>query len=284
MNSFTHQTRRQAFALLASISFLIGFAFPQAEAAKKPKPTSIDLIPTITSVSIANGQLVASGTATATVKGTTTTVPFSGVPVNLALAEDQSAAGACPILDLELGPITLDLLGLVVETSPICLKITAYEGGGLLGDLLCGIAGLLDGGLGLDEILSGQALVVDGVTILPGLTTAEVDSLLAELPVLLSGALDQLVNAVLVFITEIDSRGTCAILHLELGPLTLNLLGLEVVLDDCAGGPVIVDITAETGQGNLLGNLLCELLGGGAIDLGATLQNLLNQILGLLNQ
>jgi hypothetical protein len=70
---------------------------------------------------------------------------------------------------------------------------------------------------------------------------------------------------------------------LELGPLALNLLGLEVILDNCSAGPVIVDITGETGLGNLLGNLLCELLGGG-INLGATLQGILNALTGLLTQ
>ncbi|MFL6596652.1 MAG: hypothetical protein ACJ8KF_01640 [Chthoniobacterales bacterium] len=37
-----------------------------------------------------------------------------------------------------------------------------------------------------------------------------------------------------------------------------------------------------TRQGNLLGNLLCQLLGGGLINLGATLQQIVNQIVGLL--
>jgi hypothetical protein len=76
---------------------------------------------------------------------------------------------------------------------------------------------------------------------------------------------------------------TCAILHLELGPLNLNLLGLQVVLDDCDDGPVVVDITGQTGKGRLLGNLLCELLGGGLISIDSTLQGILNQILALLS-
>jgi hypothetical protein len=45
---------------------------------------------------------------------------------------------------------------------------------------------------------------------------------------------------------------TCQILHLVLGPLDLNLLGLHVHLNR-----VVLDITAESGPGNLLGNLLC---------------------------
>jgi hypothetical protein len=45
--------------------------------------------------------------------------------------------------------------------------------------------------------------------------------------------------------------GTCDILHLTLGPLDLNLLGLMVHLDR-----VVLDITAQSGPGQLLGNLL----------------------------
>jgi hypothetical protein len=52
---------------------------------------------------------------------------------------------ACEILDLRLGPITLDLLGLVVRTNRIQVRIDAVPGpGNLLGNLLCAITGLLD--------------------------------------------------------------------------------------------------------------------------------------------
>jgi hypothetical protein len=71
---------------------------------------------------------------------------------------------------------------------------------------------------------------------------------------------------------------TCEILHLELGPLDLNLLGLMVHLDK-----VVLDITAQSGPGNLLGNLLCavaHLLDSNPSGIG--LANLLNQLLRLL--
>ncbi len=51
------------------------------------------------------------------------------------------------------------------------------------------------------------------------------------------------------------------------------------MLDDCNGGPVVVDVTGQRGRGNLLGNLLCGLLGSGKAGLGATVQNVLDQIL-----
>jgi hypothetical protein len=56
---------------------------------------------------------------------------------------------------------------------------------------------------------------------------------------------------------EITQQGRrCRILHLDLGPLFLDLLGLEIDLSR-----IILDITAVSGPGNLLGNLLCALVG-----------------------
>jgi len=278
MNSF-RQGRFRTLALFLSIAFLWAFEVPTAQA--RPRG-SINPVPTIQNISFQNGQLVASGTVAATVNNRTTTQSFTNVPVNLSLAPDQSAAGACPVLDLALAPINLDLLGLVVETSPICLNITAYEGGGLLGDLLCSVANLLNGGLSLDQILSGLGLAdpVSGAAILPGLATDQIGSLLTGVTDLLNAALGNLFQSVVTAIDSGAAQHTCGILHLELGPLDLNLLGLGVTLDDCNDGPVIVDITAENGQGNLLGNLLCGLLNGGGINLGTTLQTLLSGILG----
>ena len=75
------------------------------------------------------------------------------------------------------------------------------------------------------------------------------------------------------------SAASCDILNLVLGPLDLNLLGLEVHLKQ-----VVLDIIATSGAGNLLGNLLCAV--AGLLDGGAALGQiaaLLNQILGILN-
>ncbi|HEX5475246.1 MAG TPA: hypothetical protein VFX12_11340 [Vicinamibacterales bacterium] len=76
-----------------------------------------------------------------------------------------------------------------------------------------------------------------------------------------------------------QSTASCPILHLVLGPLDLNLLGLAVHLDQ-----VVLDITAVQGPGNLLGNLLCavsNLLNGTASPV-SQLVGLLNQILAAL--
>jgi hypothetical protein len=55
-----------------------------------------------------------------------------------------SSQVACNVLTLVLGPLDLNLLGLRVQLNRVNLRITAIPGGGLLGDLLCGIANLLN--------------------------------------------------------------------------------------------------------------------------------------------
>jgi len=71
---------------------------------------------------------------------------------------------ACTILELDIGAIRLELLGLVIDIAPIAIDITAIPGGGLLGDLLCALAGLLSGinlgNLGNVLGLLGQLLTV----------------------------------------------------------------------------------------------------------------------------
>jgi hypothetical protein len=60
-------------------------------------------------------------------------------------AQLPSIPGACEILNPQLGPIRLDLLGLVVRTNRINVRIDAVPGeGNLLGNLLCAITGILD--------------------------------------------------------------------------------------------------------------------------------------------
>ena len=93
-----------------------------------------------------NGDLVALGTFTGTVTNGSGDVLSSGsqqvaVPVDVAASN-----GSCQILDLVLAPLDLDLLGLQVHLDQVHLNITAQQGpGNLLGNLLCAVAGLLDG-------------------------------------------------------------------------------------------------------------------------------------------
>jgi hypothetical protein len=96
------------------------------------------------------GNLTATLTnATGGVLGSVTNLPVS-LPV-------LGGSGTCHILDLTLGPLHLDLLGLVVDLNQVNLHITAQSGpGNLLGNLLCGVAHLLDsnGTPGLTNLLN----------------------------------------------------------------------------------------------------------------------------------
>jgi hypothetical protein len=49
------------------------------------------------------------------------------------------APGPCQVLDLVLGPLHLNLLGLVVDLNQVHLQITADPNGGVLGSLLCSL-------------------------------------------------------------------------------------------------------------------------------------------------
>ena len=55
--------------------------------------------------------------------------------------------GSCEVLNLMLGPLHLDVLGLIVDVyganrnEPVQVLITANPAGGLLGQLLCGVGG-----------------------------------------------------------------------------------------------------------------------------------------------
>lgn len=250
-------TRRKAAAALVALTIMICTGAPAAAPKKPASPTPFNVLPIlITSVTVANGQLVANGLV-----GTT---PFQA-PITLTPGAVPDG-GTCPVLDLSLGPIHLSLLGLNVDTSSICLQITAIQGGGLLGNLLCSIANLLNGGTSLANVLAG-------------LTTAQLNTL--------NSGLTQVLNqAVLIPLSRSDAvaAAACNVLSLDLGPIDLNLLGLRVQLNNCNKGPVTLDITATPG-GGLLGNLLCSLsnlLGNGAPAAIAALLGNIASLIGAL--
>lgn len=192
----------------------------------------------ITGVSIQNGQLVSQGLLGAN--------PFTAP---LTLSTSPSADPSTSILNLHLDPIHLNLLGLKVDTSPICLAITAQSGSGnLLGNLVSDVAHLLDQGTPLGTILSG-------------LTSDQQSLLTGSLSSLLSNVANDITAPSSVGTPAASTAGTTNILHLSVGPLNLNLLGLDVRLDNCSNGPVTVDVSAQSGPGNLLGNLLTDVAG-----------------------
>ena len=92
------------------------------------------------------------------------------IPISVNHAAVGSAA-VCPILNLTLGPLDLNLLGLVVHLNQVHLVINAVSGpGNLLGNLLCDVAHLLDSTPGLSPAqLSGLLNILQQLVALPAL-------------------------------------------------------------------------------------------------------------------
>lgn len=140
--------------------------------------------------------------------------------------------------------------------------------------------------LTLTGVLNGSATLLDG-TVVPVVNQA------FTTPIELSRASTRGANAIMTPVSAATCETTsaaasvipvsfravqlasCDVLFLDLGPLHLDLLGLTVDLSQ-----VVLDINAVTGPGNLLGNLLCALLG--LLDITALLTSI-TQLLEAIN-
>jgi hypothetical protein len=162
-----NRIRTAAFAVLLVCAVSLGAA-STASAAQEPAKTPLTRTVNVTGTkgfkgtlaidrfATRNGKMVAIGTLKGTVrkngkakrvKARTVTLPASvvGAGSGAKAAQVPPIPGACQILNLVLGPINLNLLGLVVRTNQINLRIDAVPGAGnLLGNLLCAITGILN--------------------------------------------------------------------------------------------------------------------------------------------
>ncbi|TDB88697.1 hypothetical protein [Actinomadura sp. 7K534] len=156
-----------------AVALLTVLALTAAPASAREAPAPLDSVPvtgtaddgstftgtvTPTAFTSQDRQLLLNGTLDGTMRdasgATTGTVTDQAVTLPVGLP-----SASCPILDLTLGPLDLDLLGLTVHLDRVVLDITAVSGPGkLLGNLLCAIAGILDGpgDLGLLPALLAQ--------------------------------------------------------------------------------------------------------------------------------
>jgi hypothetical protein len=150
--------RLMSIALLVAVMTAFAFGPMVSVQAQAPTPTlTVPVTGTIPDIggvftgtfdiqrfTVVNGVLSAVGTLTGTLTDALGNVigTVTNVPITLPVA---NIGATCEILDLELGPLDLELLGLMVHLDRINLEITAQQGGGLLGDLLCSVADLLGG-------------------------------------------------------------------------------------------------------------------------------------------
>ena len=162
------------------------------------------------------------------------------------------------------------LLGLVTLPAALAQPVAAPAG------VTVPIAGTFtDAGGGTGRFVGAfhiQRFAVDGNQIVA------VGRLTGTLTDSLGNVLGSIVRTISLILDAAATQASCEILHLELGPLDLNLLGLVVHLNK-----IVLDISAQPGPGNLLGNLLCAV--ANLLNAGGALQqivHLLNQILGLL--
>ncbi len=194
--------------------------------------------------------------ATLSVSGVGATGPLNSAP----------APATTPVLDAHIAPVDLNLLGAIVQTSPIDVSLTAHSGPGLvLGNVVTDLANLLNtppknGKLDLNFI------------------TGQLQNLLNELNAQVPG-----IPAVPTTPTTTPA-GSTQVLSLVVPPIDLNLLGLVLTTDQ-----ITVNADAESGNGNLLGNLLSDLLNTlnatpqGLTNLNNELNALLAKVVGILN-
>jgi hypothetical protein len=179
--------------------------------------------------------LVAHGTAVATYSDSsgqtkTVTAPLTAhVLTRLKLRGLQSAAETCQVLNLRLDKLSLALLGLHVDLDKVVLTVTANSNGGALGSLFCDLAHTKV------KVLQSTAKRLTQSARASGLATT---GLGFSVP-LRGGAT--------------TATGTCPVLDLVLGPLDLQLLGLNATLNQ-----VHLSITADA-SGGVLGSLFCQL-------------------------
>jgi len=221
-------------------------ATPQTAAAENAAGT-LDVQFAVNKFVVRNKQLVAVGNVIGTFSSAEGTKvvrkPFASPVRRISKGTVRQTQGVartariCDVLNLNLAPLRLSLLGLIVELDRVVLTIKADSNGGLLGGLLCGLAG------------------GSGLNILPTLANAQKLTTVAQNSGLAAGPGFSLPVQAPTVLPPVPA-GICTVLDLVLGPLDLNLLGLMVHLDR-----VQLRITADP-NGGLLGSLLCGLAGG----------------------
>jgi hypothetical protein len=163
--------------------------------------------------------------------------------------------GTCQVLSLVLGPLSLNLLGLLVNLNQVTLTITAQQGPGLLlGNLVCNLVNLLNSPTGtvsistlLNRLMTDLKMVLNSLT--PGFAVQNNQLVATES---YSGTVEA--TAPVTATAPMTGTTICPVLTLDIGALHIDLLGLVIDLS-----PVHLTITAQQGAGNLLGNLVCSI-------------------------
>jgi len=236
---------RQRLLLLTLALALAGLFVP---AASQAATSTLSIKAKLTRFYAHGSSLNASGVISGTLKSGSD-VKRDSAPVRFRVTAAQNGR-RCNILTLNLQQLHLDLLGARVDTSAINLELYAKRGR-ILGNLFCAVTHarirLPRAAAAMNHTLNGRPLRV---------MAAHMKAQAAQTP----------------------PPATCQVLDVILGPLHLDLLGLNVDLyGKTKSDPVEVTITAVPGEG-LLGDVLCSLAGHGNITSLAGLQGLLKSV------
>jgi predicted RecA/RadA family phage recombinase len=176
---------------------------------------------------------------------------------------DTAPLSATQVLELFVAPVHLDLLGAVVDTSPIRVTITANSGPGLvLGNVVTELTNLFNPPL-------PDRLDIDFI-----------NSKLEQLLATLNQQIPDIAPAPVPPVPVSDGQ----ILNITVPPLDLNLLGLVLQTS-----PITVNASAQTGDGLLVGNVLTLALNTldatpeNLATLNTDLNALLAKVVGVLN-
>ena len=236
---------RQRLLLLTLALALAGLFAP---AASQAATSTLSIKAKLTRFYAHGSSLNASGLISGTLKSGSD-VKKDSAPVRFRVTAAQNGR-RCNILTLNLQKLHLDLLGARVDTSAINLELYAKRGR-ILGNLFCAVTHarirLPRAAAAMNHTLNHRPLRV---------MSAHMKAQAAQTP----------------------PPATCQVLDVILGPLHLDLLGLNVDLyGRTKSDPVEVTITAVPGEG-LLGDVLCSLAGHGNITTLAGLQGLLKSV------
>src|SRR3954467_3183590 len=217
-------------AVCCALALLVPVAAADAATSSAGKQGKVAVGAKIKRFAVVDRKIVARGVLTSRVSGAGST-QAARTPVTFAVA---AQAGRCQVLTLTLNDLQLSLLGLNVDLSEVNLRIFAVRRGpdsGILGRLFC-------------------ALSRSTVRLGRGASTAQAHRAVRALNSRLRDHPMRAFHATAV-ITKDDGASaaqaapSCQVLHLTLGPLDLNLLGLVVQLYGATPTkPVTLDITA----------------------------------------
>ena len=182
----------------------------------------------------------------------------------------------CDVLHLVIGPVHLDLLGLIVDINKVVLDLKGIPGT-LLGDIFCQLSNtppapggastvagtvstrmVVDGFKAVGNRIVGQGTAISTYTDMAGTTSVQRRSFRLTIPKR-HPAQQQGWSAV-------QQETLCQVLFLEIGEVDLTLAGLHVIARAFnPDEPIRLNLRARR-SGGILGRLFCDLAqGGGAV-------------------